>query len=109
VRGSERALGATTIPDLTPRTSAVRAIACKAPRQRRDSRQGRHCRICKLQELQGPVGFESHPLRQPSLGFAELRLGKPASHPLQRRLSRHSREAATADWSPNLDPFFSTT
>src|SRR5439155_26443260 len=27
---------------------------------------------------QGARGFESHPLRQPSLAFGELRLGKPA-------------------------------
>src|SRR6267142_2636016 len=42
----------------------MRAMACKVPRQRWHSRQPWHCGICNLQNLNGPVGFESHPLRQ---------------------------------------------
>src|SRR6266850_6865453 len=38
---------------------------CKAPRQRWHLRRSWQRRICNLQNLQGPVGFESHPLRQP--------------------------------------------
>jgi len=41
-----------------------RAIAAKAPRHRGHLRQRRHFRICNLQNLRGPVGFESHSLRQ---------------------------------------------
>jgi hypothetical protein len=43
--------------------SAVRAMACKAPRQRWHSRQLWHCGFCNLQNPKSPVGFESHPLR----------------------------------------------
>jgi hypothetical protein len=48
------------------------ATRCKAPRQRWHWRQCRHFGICKLQILNGPVGFESHPLRQPSRTLAAL-------------------------------------
>jgi hypothetical protein len=44
--------------------SAVRAMACKAPRHRWHLRQRQQCGVCNLQNLQNPVGFESHPLRQ---------------------------------------------
>ena len=47
--------------------SSVRATACKAPRHRWHLRQCWHRRICNLQNLKGPVGFESHPLRQHKL------------------------------------------
>ena len=45
-------------------SSGVRATACKAPRHCWHLRQSWHCGICNLQNLKGPVGFESHPLRQ---------------------------------------------
>jgi hypothetical protein len=43
----------------------ARAIAGKAPRHRWHPRQSWQCRICNLQNLKGPGGFESHPLRPP--------------------------------------------
>jgi len=46
------------------RASRPGATRCKAPRHRRHSWQPWHCGVCKLQILGGPVGFESHPLRQ---------------------------------------------
>jgi len=49
-----------------------RAMACKAPRHRWHSRQPWQCGICNLQILKGPVGFESHPLRQQVLIFQVL-------------------------------------
>jgi hypothetical protein len=42
---------------------------------RRHSRQRWHCGICKLQDLNGRVGFESHPLRQTSLASLRYRRG----------------------------------
>ena len=54
-------------------TSAVRATACKAPRHRWHLRQRRHRGICNLQNLKGPIGFESHPLRiLPIVHFQQL-------------------------------------
>ena len=53
-----------------------RAIAGKAPRHRWHLRQWRHFRIGNLQNLKGPVGFESHPLRHlHSLSLVRWRLG----------------------------------
>jgi hypothetical protein len=46
------------------RVHIQRAIAGNAPRHPWHLRQRRHCGIRNLQNLKGPVGFESHPLRQ---------------------------------------------
>ena len=46
------------------RRALQRAMAGNARRQRRHSWQSRQRGSCNLQTLKGPVGFESHPLRQ---------------------------------------------
>ena len=65
LRKSSGAASQSLVHISTPREGlSQRATACKAPRQRWYLRQPWQCGTCNLQNLKGPVGFESHPLRQ---------------------------------------------